>query len=104
MRTDLTRQLEQAEQTAAEEWAGLAEQLRQAQRMSKTAKEEGEEQRSKVQEAERQLDGLARENEELWRQLQVSEERTRTKVDGLRLRLDLEGLRQLEEVRSLSNS
>ena len=44
VRADLTRRLEQAQQTAAEERAGLAEQLRQAQRMSETAKEEGEEQ------------------------------------------------------------
>ena len=99
VRADLTRQLEQAQQTAAEERAGLAEQLRQAQRMSEAAKEEGEEQRCKVQEAERQLYGLARENEELRQQLQESEEGTKTEVDTLRLRLELEGLRQLEEVR-----
>ena len=98
VQADLTMQLEQAQQTAAEERAGPAEQLRQAQRMSEAAKEEGEEQRCKAQEAERQLDGLARENKELRQQLQESEEGTKTEVDTIRLRLELKGLWQLEEV------
>ena len=81
-----------------QEWAGLVEQLRQAQRMAEAAKEEGEEQSCKAQEADRQLHGQARENDDLWRQLQEAEETTRTEVDTIRLRLELEGLRQLEEV------
>ena len=51
--------------------------------MSEAAKEEGEELRCKAEEAERQLDQQARESE----------------VEAVRLRFELEGLRQLEEVR-----
>ena len=67
--------------------------------MAEAAKEEGKEQRCKAQEAERQLDGQVRENEELQRQLEETEGRTGVEVDAIRLRLELEGLRQLEEVR-----
>ena len=67
--------------------------------MAEAAKEESEEQSCKARETERQLDGQARENKGLRRQLQEAEERTRTEVDAVRLRFELEGLRQLEEVR-----
>ena len=99
VRADLTRRLEQAQQSAADERTSLAEQLQQAQQMAEAANEEGEEQRCKAQEAERQLDGQARENDDLRRQLQESEEKTGTEVQAVRLRLELERLRQLEEVR-----
>ena len=52
-----------------------------------------------AKEAERQLDEQASKIRELWQQLRMAEERTRTKVDAVRLKLELEGLRQLEEVR-----
>ena len=98
-RADFARQFEQVQQNATEERARLAEQLRQAQRMAEAAKEEGEEQTCEAQEAERQRNGQAKENEDLRQRLQEAEEKTRTEVDAVRLRLDLEGLRHVEEVR-----
>ena len=99
VRADLDKRLGQVQQAAADERADLTEQLRKAQLMAETAKEEGEEQRCKTQEAERQLDAQARENEDLQRQLEETEQRAKTEVDAIRLKIELEGLRQLEEVR-----
>ena len=96
VRADLDKRLGQVQQAAADERADLTEQLRQAQLMAETAKEEGEEQRCKTQEAERQLDAQAKENEDLQRQLEETEQRAKT---AIRLKIELEGLRQLEEVR-----
>ena len=98
VRADLDKRLGQVQQAAADERADLTEQLRQAQLMAETAKEEGEEQRCKTQEAERQLDAQTRENEDLQRQLEETEQRAKTEVDAIRLKIELEGLRQLEEV------
>lgn len=99
VRADMTGRLEQAQQTAAKERAGLAEQLRQAQRMAEAANEESARQKCRAQEVEIRLDERDRENEDLRRQLRDAEAGTETEVDVVRLRLELEGLRQLEEVR-----
>ena len=103
VRADLTRQLEQVQQTAGRGagWPGRTTTASSAD----VQDSEGRVRETEVKGAggERQLDGLARENKELWRQLQELEERTRTEVDALQLRLELEGLRQLEEVRKQFN-
>jgi len=84
---------------AAGEAAALAEQLKRAQQTAEAAAVEGAGQRRRAEDAESQLDRLARESEELQRRVFKTEETARAEVEATRMRLELEGLRQLEEVR-----
>lgn len=98
MRATLAQQLEQEQLAAAGEAAALAEQLKQAQQMAEAASVEGAEQRRRVEDVS-QLDRLVRENKELQHRVFETEETTRTEVEATRKRPELEGLRQLREVR-----
>ena len=99
VRARLAQQLEQEQLAAVVEAAALAEQLKRAQQTAGAAAVEGAEQRRRAEDAESQLDRLARENEELQRRVFETEETARAEVEATRMRLELEGLRQLEEVR-----
>lgn len=62
---------------------------------------EGAEQRRKAEDAKSQLEQLAKENEELQCREFETEETASTEVEATHMRLELEGLRQLEEVQRL---
>ena len=103
VRADLTRRLERAELTAAEERAGIVDQLQQAQQMAETTKEDSEEQRCWTREAEQQLEEQGQEDADLHHRLREAENRIGAKVEAIGLRLKLDGLRGLEEIRKKFN-
>lgn len=79
--------------------AGLVDQLQQTQRKAETAKEDGEEQRCWMSEAKQQLEERNRKNADLHCRLREAEDRMGAEVKAIQVRLELDGLRGLEEIR-----